>query len=158
MLQCELARRERAQPILLGAAREFAKPQFIEALRRVEQDVPSRGQAAEQIHLVQQSRVLDDQRVGLQHRLAQANFLVVDAAERHDGRTHAFGAEAGKRLCVTPLEKCGNRQHFGAGYDTLAASAVNSNLEHRAFPVVLSRPPASEPWVRFELAFPSGKS
>ena len=67
---------------------------------------------------------------GCQHRLAQADLLVVDAAERHDRRTHAFRAEAGKRLRVASLEKRGDRQHFGAGHDALAATAVNSNLEH----------------------------
>ncbi len=79
---------------------------------------------------MQQRLVLDDQRVGLQHRLAQADFLVVDAAERHDRRAHAFRAEAGERLRVASLEKRGNRQHFGAGHDALPATTVNSNLEH----------------------------
>ena len=131
MLQRELGGRERAHPILLDAARESAEPQLVEALRRVEQDVPARGQAVEQIDLVQERRVLDDQRVGLQHRLAQPDLLVVDAAERHDRRTHAFRAEARKRLRVSALEKRGDRQHFGAGYHALAATAVNANLEHR---------------------------
>ena len=130
MLQREFGGGERAHSILLDAARKSAEPQFIEAFRRVEQDVPSCGQAAEQIHLVQQRRVLDDQRVGLQHRLAQTNLLVVDAAERHHRRAHAFRTEAGKRLRVTPLEKCGDRKHLGAGDDALSATAMNSYLEH----------------------------
>jgi hypothetical protein len=49
---------------------------------------------------------------------------------RHHRCAHAFRAEAGKRLCVTTLDKCGDRQHFGAGNDALATAAVNANLEH----------------------------
>ena len=56
--------------------------------------------------------------------------LVVDAAERHHRRAHALRAEARECLRVTPFEKRGDRQHLGAGYDALAAPAMNPNLEH----------------------------
>ncbi len=79
---------------------------------------------------MQQRLVLDDQRVGRQDRLAQADLLVVDAAERHHGRTHAFRAEARKRLRVTTFEKRGDREHLGARHDALTSAAVNPDLEH----------------------------
>ena len=62
-------------------------------------------QAVEQVDLVQQRRVLDDQRVGVEHRLAQPDLAVVDAAERHHRRAHALGAEAGKCLRVAAFDE-----------------------------------------------------
>ena len=60
------------------------------------------GQAREHVDLVQQRRVLDDDRVGLEDRLAHADFLVIDAAERDYGRAGALRAEARERLGVLP--------------------------------------------------------
>ena len=88
---------------------------------------------------MQQRRILDDQRVGLEHRLAQADLLVVDAAERHDRRAHPLGAEARKRLRVATLVECGHRQELGAGHDALSAAAMNANLEHRVIEPALRR-------------------
>jgi hypothetical protein len=109
-------------------------------VRGIEQDVTACGQALEQVDLLQQRRILDDQSVGLQHRLADADLLIVDAAERHDRRAHPFRSEAGKRLGVFPFEKRGNRQHFGAGNHTLAAAPVNAALENQASTAALASP------------------
>jgi hypothetical protein len=66
---------------------------------------------------------------GSQHRLAQADRLVVDAAEGHHGRAGALGAEAREGLGVAALEERRHRQHLGARHDALAATAVNADLE-----------------------------
>ena len=105
MLQCEFGGRERAHSILLDPACKSTETKLVKAFRRVQQDVPSWRQAAEQIHLVQKCCVLDDQRVGFEHRLAQPDLLVVDTAKSHHRCTHAFRTEARKRLRVTPLEE-----------------------------------------------------
>ena len=39
---------------------------------------------------------------------------IVDAAERHDRRTHALGTKAGKRLRMPALEERGDGEHLGA--------------------------------------------
>ena len=111
-------------------SRELAEPELVEAARRVDQDVAVGLEAAEDVHLVQQRRVLDDQRVGLGDRLARADLLVVDPAEGHHRRAGALGAEARERLRVAALDERGDREHLGGGHDALAAAAVNAHLEH----------------------------
>ena len=85
---------------------------------------------AEDVDLVQQRRVLDDQRVGRDDRLADADRAVVDAAERDDRRAGALGAEARERLRVAALEEGGDREQLGRRDDALAAAAVDADLEH----------------------------
>jgi len=103
MLDREFGRGKHVQPILPGTPSESAKAQLVDAVRGIEQNATAYGQALEQVDLLEQRRILDDQCVWLQHRLADADLLVIDAAERHDRRTHAFRSEAGKRLRVFPL-------------------------------------------------------
>jgi hypothetical protein len=109
---------------------ELAETELVEALRGVDQDEAVGLQAAEQVDLVQQRRVLDDQRVGLHDRLARADLAIVDPAERDDRRAHALGAEAREGLRVAALVERGDRQHLGRGDDALPATAVDANLEH----------------------------
>src|SRR4029079_843301 len=71
VLHRQLARRQRAHSILLNPARKAAEAELVGRLHRVEQDVAANRQPAEEIDLVQQRLILDDQRVGRQHRLAQ---------------------------------------------------------------------------------------
>ena len=80
---------------------------------------------------MQQRRVLDDQHVGREDRLAQADLVIVDAAEGDHRRAGALRAEARKRLRMAALLERGDRQHLGGGDDALAAAAVNSDLQHR---------------------------
>jgi hypothetical protein len=108
---------------------ELGQPELSESLRAVDQDVAVGLEAFEQRNLMQQRRVLNDQRVGLGNRLADPNRLVVDPAERNDGRTGALGAEARERLCVLAALEGGDRQQLCCGNDALAASAVYSYLE-----------------------------
>ena len=87
-------------------------------------------QAGEHVDLVQQRRVLDDERVGLEDRLADADLLVIDPAERDDGRAGALRAEARERLGVLPLAERGDREHLRGGHYALAAAPVDAYLEH----------------------------
>jgi hypothetical protein len=84
---------------------ELAEAQLLEAARAVDQDVAVGLQALEHVHLVQQRRVLDDQHVGREDRLAQADRVVVDAAEGHHRRAGALGAEAREGLRVAALRR-----------------------------------------------------
>jgi hypothetical protein len=78
---------------------------------------------------VQERRVLHDQRVRLGDRLADADLLVIDAAERDDRRAVPLRAEARKRLRVLAAVERGNGQEFRRGDDALSASAVYPYLE-----------------------------
>ena len=96
----------------------------------VEQHGALRGEPAEHVDLVQQGRVLDDQRVGRGDRLAEADLAVVDPAEGHDRRAGALGPEARERLGVPALEEGGHREQLGGGDDALAAATVDPHGEH----------------------------
>ena len=131
VLEREVGRRHACTGVPAASLREFADAEFVEGARGVDEDVALARQAAEHIHLVQQRRVLDDQRVGLQDRLAQADLLVVDAAERDHRRAGALRAEAREGLRVAAFAERRDRQHFRRGHHALAAAAVNADLEHR---------------------------
>ena len=76
---------------------ELAEPELVEAARGVDQDVAVGLEPAEDVHLVQQRRVLDDQRVGLGDRLARPDRPIVDAAERRPpGRRCAPSRRSGR--------------------------------------------------------------
>ena len=90
-------------------------------------------QAAEHVDLVQQRRVLDDQRVG-RARSARATRIGRSSMRQNDddGRAGALGAEARERLRVAALDERRDREQLGRGDDALAAAAVDAHLEHRA--------------------------
>jgi hypothetical protein len=90
----------------------------------------SRAEPVEEAGLVQQRGVLDEQRVRFHDRLAGADRLVVDPAERHHRSAHPLRAEARERLRVPVLAERGRREQLGGGDDALAAAAVESHLEH----------------------------
>ena len=114
--------------------------EFGECLVGVDQQIAVGAQAGEHIDHLEQRRILHDQAVRLQDRLAQPDFLVGDPAERHHGRPRALGSETREGLGVAPFEESGDRKHLGAGDDPLPATAVNSHLKHRLFPRGLSGP------------------
>ena len=64
----------------------------------IDEDVTALRQPFKQVDLMQQAGVLNDQRVGGEDGFTQADFLIVNAAKRHDRCAHALGAEAGKGL------------------------------------------------------------
>ena len=66
----------------------------------VDQHVAVGHQPAEDVHLVQQRRVLDDDRVRGHDGLPQPDRPVVDAAECDDRSPGPLGTEARERLCV----------------------------------------------------------
>ncbi len=72
----------------------------------------------------------DGVRVG--DRLAQADLLVVDPAERDHRRAHPLGAEARESLRVPALAKRGDREQLCRGDHALAAPAMDANLKHAA--------------------------
>ena len=108
----------------------LAEPELAERAGGVEQHVAVVPEAAEQVDLVQERRVLDDHRVGLADRLADADDRVVDAAERDDRRAGPLGAEGRECLRLAALEKRRDRQHLCRRDDALATASVDANLEH----------------------------
>jgi hypothetical protein len=90
----------------------------------VEQHVPVLGgvcEAGEHVDLVQQRRVLHDEHVRCQGRLAEPDRPVVDSAVR----AGALGAEAREHLGVPAAEVHGDGEQFG-GDHPLAAAAVDA--------------------------------
>jgi len=75
-------------------------------------------------------RVLNENRVRLDHRLPQSDRRFVEAAKRHDGGAHTLGAETGKCLGKLALVKRGDRQKLRGCRCTLTPTAVKPNLEH----------------------------
>src|SRR5215831_10511051 len=86
------------------AFREFchhvAQTQLVKAFVGIDEEIAVRPEPLEHVDCFEQRRILDDQAVRFEDRLAQPDFLVVDAAERHDRGAGALGAEARKRLRV----------------------------------------------------------
>jgi hypothetical protein len=74
VLQGKVGRWDRVNAILLKSLRESAEAHLVEALRRVDENDSSRGKTIEQVDLMQERRVLDDQRIGLEHRLRAGEF------------------------------------------------------------------------------------
>jgi hypothetical protein len=131
VLTREVARRHGEHPLVAEVLDEFAEAELVEALGGVDQDEAVSAQTSEEVHLMQQRRVLDDQRVGFHDRLAHADLAIVDAAERDHRRARALGAEAREGLCMATLVEGRDREHLGRGDNALAATAVDSHLEHR---------------------------
>src|SRR5215207_8860412 len=143
VLACELAGGHGQNLEVLG---ELGESELGEAAAGVDEDVPALAHPAEDVDLVQQRRVLHDQRVGLHDGLADADLPVVDAAERHDRRTGALRAEARERLRVALLEERGEREQLGRRDDALAAAAVDADCEHAPNP--RGPGPLRHPWRR----------
>ncbi len=130
MLHRKLGRRHRQQVVGLEPFDKLAQAELVKGLGGVDQDVAVLLETAEHIDLVQQCRVLDDQRVGLHDGLAQTDLLVIHAAKRHHRCAGALGTKTGKGLGVASALKGGNGQHFRAGHDALPSTAVDAYLEH----------------------------
>jgi hypothetical protein len=109
--------------------RKLAQAQLLERLAAVDQYVAVVLQPLEDRNLVKQRGVLDDQRVGLGDRLANADRTVADPAERNDRGAGALGAEARERLRVLAAVESGDRQQFRRRDDALPTSAVYAYLE-----------------------------
>ena len=90
MFDGQLGRANRQQMVALEVPDELAQTQFLERASGVDQDVAIFFESAKNIDLVQQSRVLNDDRIGLHDRFAQADFLVVHAAISHHWRAGAL--------------------------------------------------------------------
>ena len=113
---------------------ELVDAKFLEAAGGVQQNITVGGQAIEQIHLLEQRGVLNDQCIRLNNWFTQTNRLLIDSAERHDRRTGALGAEAGKCLRKLSFEEGRHRKQLRRSHHALASAAVNSNLEHYGAP------------------------
>ena len=96
----------------------------------VDQRVGARREAGKEVDLVQQGRVLDDQRVGLGDRFPGADRWVGEATEGDQGCAGPLGAEAGEGLGVAALVEAGDREQLGGRNHPLAATAMDSRLEH----------------------------
>ena len=75
---------------------------------------------------MEEGRVLDDERVGLQDRLAEADRLVIESGIRDNRGPGPLGTEAGECLGEFSVVEGGNAEEFCRGYDALAAAAMNS--------------------------------
>ncbi len=120
--------REKAAAAVPGG--ELSQAEVVEALGRVDQHVAVGAQPAERVRLVQERRVLDEQRIRLGDRLTGADRPVVDPAERHDRRAHPLRTETRERLRPPVLAERGGREQLGGGHNALAPAAVESHLEH----------------------------
>src|SRR4029079_16907104 len=116
--------------------REVAETELVESTAGVDQDVRLGACAAEEVDLVEQRRVLHDQRVGLDDRLMRADPPVGDAAERRHRRARSLRPERGEgeRLLA-----------FGAGRDgeQLEGSQAVARAVARCRPEVVSAYPIS---------------
>ena len=108
----------------------LASPEFVEALRRVDEDVTLCGQAGEEIDLMDERHVLHDQGIGLHDWLARADLLVIESTKGHDRRAHPLRSETREGLCVASLGERSDREEFSGGHDALAAAPMEANLEH----------------------------
>ena len=140
MLHREFGRRHDDRMALRQAVDDLADMEFGECLVGVDQEVTVAGEAGEYVDHLEQRRILHDQAIRLQDRLAQPYFLVGDPAERHHRCPGALGSETGECLGVPPFEECGDREHLGPGNHPLPPATVNSHLKHRRFPRGLFRP------------------
>ncbi len=122
-------RRHGQQPLLPEVLRELAQAELVEAAFAVQKDVGIGIEAGEQLHLVEQGRVLDDQRVRFGNRFTGADRLVVDPAEGDHRGASPFGTEGGESLRVAAFVERGHGQKFCGGDHTLTAPAVNAYLE-----------------------------
>ena len=96
----------------------------------VDQKVAGLLEALENVDRLEQRHVLDDQRVRRGDRLAQPDFLGVDAAKGNDGSAHALGAKTWKGLRVLILEERRDRENGRRRDDALAPTSMDTNLEH----------------------------
>ena len=104
MLQREFGRRHDDGMAFRQAFGDLPDMEFGECLVGVDQQIAVAAQAGEHVDHLEQGRILHDQAVRLQDRLAQPDFLVGDSAERHHRRAGALGAETRERLGVPPFE------------------------------------------------------
>src|SRR6478735_9489802 len=131
VLPCELRRGDRHDTLGAKAARrELVEPELVEAAARVDQDVRLRPDPAEEVDLVEQRRVLHDQRVGLDDRLAGADRSFGDAAEGRHRRTCPLRPERRERERVLALRERRHREKLGRRDDSLPATPVDANFEH----------------------------
>src|SRR5215212_9135033 len=94
MNECDFTRAHGTDVPFEEMLREVVQPKLFKAPRRIDEQKPEFRDAAEDVHLMQQGRVLDDHGVGFHDGLAQADFLLVDAAERGYRCAHPLGTEA----------------------------------------------------------------
>ena len=111
-------------------AAKSPRPSSSSAAAGVDQDVRLGPDAAEEVDLVQQRRVLHDQRVGLDDRLARADRPVGDAAERRHRRAGSLRPERRERERVLALGEGRDGEQLGRRDDSLPAATVDANLEH----------------------------
>ena len=100
-------RGNRRQALRPKAREQIRETQALEVLRAVHQEVAVGTQPREQVHLVQEGRVADDERVGFGDRLPEANRPVVYPAEGDHRGAHPLRAEAGERLRMRPVVEGG---------------------------------------------------
>jgi hypothetical protein len=84
----------------------------------------------ENVDRLEQRHVLDDQRIRLDDRLTQPDFLRIDPTEGDDGSAHALGAKTWKGLSVLILEERRDGENGRRRNDTLAPTSMDANLEH----------------------------
>ena len=118
------------QTARLEAVGEIAEAERVDAVLAVDQRVGARPEPGKEIDLVQQGRVLNDQRVGLGDRFAAADRSIGEAAEGDDRRPGPLRSEAWEGLGVAALVEGGDREQLGGRDHPLASTAMDPHLEH----------------------------
>ena len=116
-------------------SRDRGEAELGERAIAVDEEVARSAQPLEHVESVEERRILYDEGVRLEDRLAQSDFLLVDAAERHHWGAGALGTEARECLGVFTLDKRRDREKLGCGDDALAAPSVDADLEHPQVPL-----------------------
>src|SRR5208337_2912782 len=106
MFQGDLACRRYTRVTVREPRRFLADMKLLEAFAGIDQEIARGLEALEYVRRLEQGRILNNQAVRLQDRLAQPDLLVGNAAEGNDGRAGALGTEARKRLRMLAFKKC----------------------------------------------------
>src|SRR5450631_714549 len=110
------------------------KVEIAKALIGIDEEIAGVLKALENVDRLEQRHVLDDQRIRLDDRFTQPDFLRIDPAEGDDGSAHAFGTKTWKGLSVLILEERRDGENGRRRDDALAATSMDADLEHRRNP------------------------
>src|SRR5208337_5266155 len=130
MLQRKLRCRKADSVALRQAIDRLLKVETGERLVGIDKEITVGAKGREHIDNLEQRRILHDQTIRLEDRLAQPNLLIRNPAEGDNRRTSAFRSKTWEGLRVAPFQKGRDRQYFCTRHDALTSAAMDANLEH----------------------------